>query len=564
MAKGKQNVQIPRKYNIFVSGSTLCAPVANGLKIFISVRNVIINTGVKTDSVRTTEGENVLRFYKREISQWVGNQAIRRKRRKNPAAFLTLRQLCEKAGLSVEDFDEAVQCKSEKTVSQVSRYGDRFTKNCVCVQLYGDSDSLMQKAMADGALVCVTDHPIAGIPCIVVENPAAVYADMCAVYRNMVEMKTTAVAGSIGKTTTKKMIEAVYRQALHTLCDAGNDNILDSVGSICQHIPKNTQQYVAEFSEDTPGIIAEMSKIVQPDILVFTAIDKSHIELYGSEEEIVREFFTATRYMRKDGVCIASMDEVNIAHLLHDRPMLFVSQHNREADYFAEDIQVDETGLRFRVVEKKTGKAYAVQMQYVFAEHNVTCALLAFAAGAVAGVPPEKIVCGLQAYRAAGIRQNIYKAGKTTVYADCYNAVAKSVRSAVQAAERIPVSGKRIAVLGDVAEAGDYTESTHLEMVDIINQSNFAVLMTFGQHLKQAIAKSKLREDLQVLTFENQSDMNRALKKTAHPGDLVLFKASHSGHLKKSIRAVFPFAYLRESIRYYVPRAAWHFRVLIN
>ena len=42
MAKGKQNVQIPRKYNIFVSGSTLCAPVANGLKIFISVRNVII------------------------------------------------------------------------------------------------------------------------------------------------------------------------------------------------------------------------------------------------------------------------------------------------------------------------------------------------------------------------------------------------------------------------------------------------------------------------------------------------------------------------------------------
>lgn len=505
-----------------------------------------------------------MRFYKREISQWIGNHAIKRKKRKNPAAFLTLRQLCEKAGLSVNNFDEAVRCKLEETVSQVSRYGDRFTKSCVCVQLYGDTDSLMHKAMTDGALVCVTDHPIAEIPCIVVENPAVVYADMCAVYRNMVEMKTTAVAGSIGKTTTKKMIEVVYCQALKTLCDAGNDNILDSVGSICQHIPKNTQQYIAEISEDTPGIIAEMSKIVQPDILVFTAIDKSHIELYNSEEDIVHEFFTATRYMRKDGVCIASMDEVNIAHLLQDKPMLLVSKQSRNADYYAEDIQVDETGLRFRIVEKKTGKSYAVQLENVFAEHNVTSALLAFAAGVVAGVPPEKIVLGLRAYRAAGIRQNIYKSGKTTIYADCYNAVAKSVRSAVQAADRIPVSGKRIAVLGDVAEAGDYTESTHLEMVDIINQSNFAVLMTFGQHLKQAIAESKLRKDLQVLTFENQSDMNRALKKQVQLGDLVLFKASHSGHLKNSIRAVFPFAYLREAIRYYVPRAVWHFRVLIN
>lgn len=500
----------------------------------------------------------------RTITHCLGNSAYKRKVRKYPEKFFTLEQLCKKAELDTTIFDADVKQKLGQPVSYVCRFGDRFTKNCICVQLYADSDDLMKQAMRKGALVCVTTHKIDGVPCIVADNTASVYAQMCGIIRETAKTKTTVIAGSIGKTTTKKMVEAVYRQAFNTMCDSGNDNILDSVGSICQHLPEKSEQYIAELSEDTPGLIAEMSRITKPDVAILTAIDKSHIEGYGSEENIFNEFRSVTKYMRADGICIMSLDQPNAESLILDRKVVYVSVENREADFSASDIVVDNEGLSFNVVEKASGNIYPVRLINVYAQHNVTTALLAFAAGVVSGISYDKIVAGLQKYRATGIRQNVFKAGKTIVYADCYNAVAKSIRSAIEGAQKIPVCGKRIAVLGDVAEAGSYTESTHREIVDIVNTSSFDVVMTFGKNLKKALANMQTRENLVVLTFKNQKEMNKALKKQVKSGDLVLFKASHSGKLSASIASTFPVAYAYQAIKYYTPRLMWHFKVILN
>ena len=500
----------------------------------------------------------------KSITHSIGNKAYRKKLKKKPSMFSTLKELCEKVGIETENLDEQVKSKLNTTVSYVCRYGDRFTESCICVQLYDDTDDIMKKAMAEGALVCLTDHKIDGVPCIVVENTAVTYADMCSIYRDMATIKTTVVVGSIGKTTAKKMIEAVYSKGFDTLCDSGNDNILDSIGSISQHIPDKAEQYIAEISEDTPGLIAEMSKIVKPDVAVITTIDKSHIEFYGSEENIFNEFRSVTKYMREDGVCIICIDDSNAENLIKDKKVVYVSAKGNDADFMATDIKVNESGLSFNVFEKATGKSYPVKLINSFAIHNVTSALYAFAAGVVAGVTYDKIIDGLATYRATGIRQNIYKSGSNVVYADCYNAVAKSVRSAVNASCDIPIKGKRIAVLGDVAEAGDYTESTHLEIVAIVNNSTFDVLLTYGTELRKAIANSKMRDNLTVLTFDNQKDMNKAIKQQVKKGDLVLFKASHSGKLKDSIASTFPRAYLYQAIKYYTPRIKWHFKVIMN
>lgn len=422
----------------------------------------------------------------------------------------------------------------------------------------------MRKAIADGALACVTDHNIDGVPCIIVSNTAKTYADLCSIYRDMAKIKSTVVVGSIGKTTAKKMLAAVYSQAFKTWCDTGNDNILDSVGSICQHIPDSAEQFIAELSEDTPGLIEQMSKIIKPDIAVITTIDKSHILSYGNEENIFNEFRSVTKHMRGDGVCITSLDENNAENLIKDKKVIFVSTNDKSADFSASDITFTSEGTEFNVYEKATDKSYKVKLINTFAKHNVTSALLAFAAGVVSGMEHDKIIAGLASYRATGIRQNIYKSGKTVVYADCYNAVAKSIRSAINASCEIPISGKRIAVIGDVAEAGDYTESTHKEIFNIVNNSTFDILLTCGVELRKAISNSEIRNNLQVLTFENQKAMNKALKKQVKNGDLVLFKSSHSGNLQKTIASTFPLAYFYQSIKYYIPRIKWHFQVILN
>lgn len=498
------------------------------------------------------------------VSHKLGNHTQKKKFKRNPGSFWTLQALCEKAGLSTLEFEENVKDKLDRVVSQVCRYGDRFTKNCICVQLYDDTDEIMKKAAAAGALVCITDHKIEGIPCIVLKNTYKAYSDLCSFYRTTFNIKSTVIAGSIGKTTAKKMVAAVYNQAYKTLCDTGNDNILDSIGYICQHIPKNHTQLVAELSEDTPGLISEMSKIAKPNIAIITTIDKSHIQFYGSEESIFNEFRSITKHMPDDGVCIISLDQPNAKTLITDKKVIYVSIENHSADFTAINITVNSEGTQFQVIEKSSGKIYPVKLFNTFAIHNVTSALYAFAAGVVCGIAPAQIIKGLSTYRATGIRQNIYKSGNTVIYADCYNAVAKSIRSAISASCQIPIKGKRIAVIGDVAEAGDYTESTHDEIVDIINSSSIDVLLTCGTETKKALNRKRTRNDLLILTFDSQKKMNQAIKKQVKNGDMIVFKASHSGNLQNSIAHTFPFSYFIQSIKYYIPRIKWHFKVILN
>ncbi len=500
----------------------------------------------------------------RSLTRFLCNSTYKKELRKNPDAFYTLEELCQKVRLETDNFEAEVKDRFDIIVSQVCRYGDRFTKNCICVQLYEDTDQTMIKAISEGALVCVADHKIEGIPCIVVQKPATVYADMCCVLNDLSALCTVAIAGSIGKTTAKKMVDSVFKNNLNTLCDSGNANLLESIGYVCQHIPKKAEAFVAECSEDTPGMLTEMSKIVKPNIVIITPVDKSHILHYGSEEKILAEIGSTADYLDENGVCITSIDDENTAGMFKDKKVIYVSAKTKEADFFADNITVDCDGLKFEITEKISGNAYKIFLKNTFGVHNVYPAMYAFAAGAVAGFDYDKIIKGLESYRSVGIRQNAYKSKGVVIYADCYNAVAKSVRSAIEAAQNIPIKGKYIAVLGDIAEAGDYTESTHLEIADIVNKSKFTVFLAYGENIIAAAEKTKFREDITVIPCKDRKTLNSNIRKFAKRGDLVLFKSSHSGHLNHSILATFTVGYVREGLKGVPPKIKWHFKMATN
>ena len=485
------------------------------------------------------------------------------KKRKNPSAYFTVGELFSAAGLDIDIQSDEIRNKVDDIVSGVCRIGSRFTKGCICVQLYEDAIDLMRIAIKKGALFCITNRAIEGVPCVVVENPIEVYADMCRLYYSS-HVSTTAIVGSIGKTTTKKMVQCVYQSQVPTFCDAGNDNQLDCVGYIGQHIPADAKAWIQEVSEDTRGCVEQISKIIQPNIAIITAVDKSHIEEFGDEQGIYNEISSITSHMPEDGICIVSIDEENTAKLIKNRKTVTVSTKSRDADFYATDIEVLLDGLKFKVLERKSENLYDIHLKNAYARHNVYSALYAFAAGVILGISYDNIIKGLQEYKPIGIRQNVYKAKGITVYADCYNAVAKSVRSAINATHEIPVCGKRVAVLGDIAETGAFNEQTHDEIIDIVNSSNFNVFFALGNDICSATNRNLIREDIDVVRCSNRSELNKKLKKCLKKGDLVLFKASHSMMLEKTIKKLFPMKYALKKIEYYWPQIIWRMKVLFN
>ena len=142
--------------------------------------------------------------------------------------------------------------------------------------------------------------------------------------------------------------------------------------------------------------------------------------------------------------------------------------------------------------------------------------------------------------------------------------MAKSVRSAISAASEIPIKGKRIGVLGDIAETGEYTKEIHDEIISIVNESAFDVLIAYGPNICKAALHTNLRESLEVITCDSRTKLNKTVKRMIKSGDLVLFKASRMGGLEKTLKATFPLTYIKKLWEYVYPLIRWRFVMLFN
>lgn len=481
---------------------------------------------------------------KRKISNVWENLAIDWKRAKKRAISFSVEELCIAAKLNTDEMTDDVKTLLHRRVDFVARANSVVAKNSICFQLYHDDISLLHNVCKSGqVLLCVAKEKVDSCPTIVVANPEQIYADMCNLYIQHSMASVTAITGSIGKTTTKKMIECVYGTRGKTLCAADNVNLLNGAGYLAQHISPETKFFVQECSEDTYGYMSCFSRCLRPDISVITTIDKSHIELFENEDAIKEECFSLADYMNSDGIVITNRDDNDLTFYKGKGKLVTVSLKETNADYWADKIQRTNNGLSF-CIHTKTGEKFNAKLNHIYAIHNIYSALYAFAAGIESGIDPENIIKGLADYRTAGTRNNFFEDKGVIIYADCYNANGKSMSAAIATLDAFPVKGRRIAVLGDVVEVGDESRAMHDGIIADVYASSIDILLSYGDEINAAIQRNpEHRGSLQIIECKSHDDINSALKGILKSGDIVLFKASNAMNLKKTIKAVFPRAY---------------------
>lgn len=459
-----------------------------------------------------------------------------------PQKYLTAGELLSIGGVDINALSPQVNKLLDIKIRHIGKADYRLRKNSIC-QIMENEDKA-DFAMRNGAVILISKKQVKTYPCVVVDNPVEVYSNICRYYRDMLpNLTTTVVTGSIGKTTAKEMINSVYSVQYRTSCCVANSNTIHAVGYAAQHIPPYSEKMIQEISEDEPNTVQYVSSIMHPKVVVLTAIDKSHFEHFGSEEAIAEEICSAVRGMSKDGQVIVNLDEFSHYNLLEGHIVRTVSIGNANADYWASEVDVRNDGLHFNI-HYEGGKSVPMILSNIYAVHNVISALYAFAAGMCEGVDVNNIVRGLSSYRTSGIRQNVVRTQDgVLLYADCYNSIAKSVKSAIGAADSIPIEGRRLAVIGDIGECGSLSDQIHEELIQIVNESAFGTLLVVGQEINKAVAKVKVRPSLQIKACKNNSEVIKFIRENVKCGDLVLFKASHSGHLDSCIKTLWPREY---------------------
>ena len=374
---------------------------------------------------------------------------------------------------------------------------------------------------------------VKGVAVIVVENSIRAIRDIAEYVKGQVDIKTVAVTGSVGKTTTKEFLSAVLDRKFNLYKTAGNFNSTIGMPMSMLELNQHNEAAVFEMGMSGLGEIEYMSQTAKPDVAIITNIGSSHLEALGSRENICRAKMEIASGLRDGGTLFLNGDEPLLLGHKSDRyNVLYFGVKNEECDYFAGNIRNTENGIVF---DMRTPVAEYKNIEIkVAGAHNVYNAMVAFSVGLKMNMSEAEIRAGLLSYVPAGMRQNIYAIGGITVIEDCYNASPESMSAAINVLGDTAKArgGRKIALLGDMKELGADSAKLHAKVGSLLAESKADMLFTYGELSENLADGAALSGMTEKQIYRNPvADAEAVAKKllgVLREGDILLVKASRA------------------------------------
>ena len=426
------------------------------------------------------------------------------------------------------------------TDSRQAQTGDLF------VALRGghfDGHDFLAEVATRGAAAVVVERgskpaklPACGV--LVVDDTRQALMRLGATYRKDCELPFIAVGGSNGKTTTKELIAAVLRQKFATLWSEASFNNEVGVPLTLLRLDKTHQVAVLEVGTNHPGELAPLVRAIQPTFGVITNIGREHLEFFGDVAGVAEEEGRLAELLPADGRLFVNGDD-EWSERIASRTQAKVVRVglNEGSDWRARTVRPDTKGVKFRVDSgnPELSGDYRINL---LGRHQVVNALLAIAVGAELRLSRTEIQSGLATCQPAKMRLQLYEAGGMRVLDDAYNANADSMRTALETLRELPCKGRRVAVLGDMAELGAHSEAAHAEVGRRAAESGVGQLLAVGKMASVMAQNARGAGLSRVMEFADVETATDALKKLLKPGDLILLKASRATRLERIAEAL--------------------------
>ena len=403
---------------------------------------------------------------------------------------------------------------------------------CVFVCFPGervDGHTFAAGAYRNGAAYIIANHPVDGVPedrTVIVPDSARAMIRMASNYRMLFSPKMIGVTGSVGKTTTKEFCYAVLSAFGKTLKTEGNQNNDIGVPNTLFRLDNDTRYAVVEMGMDHLGEIERLTRCARPSAGIITMIGVSHLENLGTRENILKAKMEICAGL-PDGAPLALnadndlLPTASVPARLH--PVWFGIK-SETADVRAADVHTGTEGTTFTLVDKAYG-SFAVSIPTA-GLHTVYDALAAYAAATRLGLDPARCAAALSRYQATGMRQHIVEKGGITFIEDCYNASPDSMKAALSVLKALP-NARKIALLGDMLELGDASESGHRATGEWAADAGVSLLIAYGPN-SAAMAEAAKNRGIATVHCQTAAEVLQYLQQSVRPGDAVLAKASHA------------------------------------
>lgn len=428
-----------------------------------------------------------------------------------------------------------------REVTAVTTDSREITEGCLYVPLKGarvDGHDFIPQAMDGGALVTLTEHSegAAQYPHILVESTAKALEEIAGYYRRQMGLPVVGVTGSVGKTSTKEMIASVLSQKYRVLKTLGNFNSNVGLPLTIFRITEEDEVAVLEMGISHFGEMTELAETAEPDIMVITNIGECHLEFLGDRDGVLKAKTECLDYVKLDGTVILNGEDDKLIQVtdIHGRRPIFYGM-NPAFRVYAENVK--SLGLKGTACTINADEESFDVTVPLPGEHMVMNALAGAAVGFLYGLNAEEIKTGIESLKSLPGRSNIIETGSLTLIDDCYNANPMSMKASLSVLNDTP--GRRVAILGDMAELGPTEKELHGEVGTYASGLSIDRYLTVGNLSREVDAKLLAnRPGASVRHFDTVDGLLETLLDEIKDGDTILVKASHSMQFDRIVDAL--------------------------
>ena len=344
----------------------------------------------------------------------------------------------------------------------------RIEPGSVFFALHGatfDGNRFAADALSKGAAYAVVDDPAAviGDRTVLVGDTLEALQELAREHRRELAIPILAISGSNGKTTTKELVSRVLAERFEVYATHGNLNNHIGVPLTLLAMTRDTEFGVVEMGASACGELALLASVAEPNYGILTNIGLAHLEGFGGPEGVRRGKGELFDFLAANGghAFVPADDEI-LTGMAAERDSL-------AAEYYSASL----------------ADGIENHLEGSYNRFNIAAAV---AVGHYFDVPDERIRHAIASYVPDNNRSQRIGTSRNTLVADCYNANPSSMRASVGnfLAEPLEERQRRVLILGDMLELGDWSEREHAAIIEMAAQDPEAELLLVGPEFAKA------------------------------------------------------------------------------
>ena len=395
----------------------------------------------------------------------------------------------------------------------------RIEPGSVFFALHGatfDGNRFAADALSKGAAYVVVDDPaaVSGDRTVLVGDTLEALQELAREYRRELAIPILAISGSNGKTTTKELVSRVLAERFEVYATHGNLNNHIGVPLTLLAMTRDTEFGVVEMGASACGELALLASVAEPNYGILTNIGLAHLEGFGGPEGVRRGKGELFDFLAANGghAFVPADDEI-LTGMAAERDSL-------AAEYYSASL----------------ADGIENHLEGSYNRFNIAAAV---AVGHYFDVPDERIRHAIASYVPDNNRSQRIGTSRNTLVADCYNANPSSMRASVGnfLAEPLEERQRRVLILGDMLELGDWSEREHAAIIEMAAQDPEAELLLVGPEFAKAY-DGLAEKPANVTLCPTRDDLISLLKVSPVEHSLVLVKGSHGMGLEQALEAL--------------------------